>query len=68
MLAKYEVDQEIYRAQVEEVRDDGLERKVVVRFFDYGNAAEVGPKNLYQWESRYDVIKPQVSVRTANHG
>ena len=59
MLARYEADQNIYRARVERVTEDGGERTVLVRFFDYGNASELGLESLFPWESRYDVIKPQ---------
>lgn len=59
MLARYEGDQNIYRARVERVTEDGGKRTVLVRFFDYGNASEVGLESLFPWESRYDVIKPQ---------
>ena len=59
VLAKYTEDQEIYRAQVEEILEVEGEKKVQVRFFDYGNAACVGQGDLYPWETRYDLIKPQ---------
>ena len=59
VLAKYTEDQEIYRAQVEEILEVEGEKKVQVRFFDYGNAACVGQGDLSPWETRYDVIKPQ---------
>ena len=44
VLARYEVDQEIYRAKVE--RKEERERKVKVRFSDYGNSSQLGLDNL----------------------
>lgn len=46
VLARYKVDQEIYRAKVEAVRKEERERKVKVRFSDYGNSSQLGLDNL----------------------
>ena len=68
VLARYDVDQEIYRAKVEAVRKEERDRKVKVRFSDYGNSSQLGLDNLYLWESRYEVLKPQaVSCRLKSY-
>ena len=68
VLARYSDDNEIYRAQVEKVLiKEAGQKTVCVRFFDYGNSDQLGVENLFQWEERYDQIKPQaVACRLAS--
>ena len=69
VLARYSEDEQIYRAQVEQVKvkEGGGQKTVLVRFLDYGNSDEVGVESLFRWEERYDQIKPQaVACRLAS--
>ena len=59
VLARYEEDQEIYRAKVEKIVEEHGKRKVQVRFIDYGNSSQLGLESLFPWEKRYEVIRPQ---------
>ena len=59
LFARYEVDNRIYRASVENISEVNNKHLVKVRFTDYGNAAEVGRIHLYHWETNFQVIPPQ---------
>ena len=62
VIASYPQDQDggwRYRAKVEEIEERGEERIFRVRYIDYGNASQVGPCDLFQWNPVLEVIPAQ---------
>ena len=57
MLARYSVDNALYRAKVEDIIDEEL---FSVRYIDYGNSEDCLPKsNIYSWDNILEHVPPQ---------
>ena len=60
VIAMYEVDQQLYRAKVEQVNLDSSGGKTFqIRFIDYGNVSEVEAVHLFQWDPIFEIVPPQ---------
>ena len=57
VLARYTVDDKVYRAKIEEVFDDGV---YSVRYIDYGTRGDnLTAFDIYPWVPALEIIPPQ---------
>jgi len=57
ILARYPIDQNLYRARIEDIIEEEF---YVVRYIDYGNLGDnLSKHDLYPWEPHLEMIPPQ---------